>query len=481
MAKITFISPSMNFRRSMGVYAPLMEAAPPIGIARLAAVCEQLGMKAEIIDSYSERLSSERTVERLESAWPDFVGVSCLTPSAVFVEDVLRKIRAAHPKTRIVLGNVHAEVFARDYIESGLADAVVHGEGESTLPALLSAWSDSRQPDSDMPGISFMKDGKFFSTPPAAPISDLDKLPIPSWHLTPYSLYGLLPFVTMAKPAFTVEGSRGCPHHCYFCSLLGTGKPYRKFSAARIVDEFEILINEYGAKQIAFADAMFPLTENQGIEFCELLMARIPDNKKVLWTTETRTDVITDKLAVAMKSAGCGRVLMGIESGADDTLMNINKGLKTDKTRAAVESCRKAGIQSCGFFILGLPGETKVNAEKTVRFARALPLDIAKFNIAIPYPGSRFYNDLDAAGLLRHKRWEDYTCYASKPDQLPWVNPEWYPLELIDFQNKALRRFYFRAGLIFRHLFIIRSVKPWFLIVGGWILLAGVFKEMRKA
>jgi radical SAM superfamily enzyme YgiQ (UPF0313 family) len=183
---------------------------------------------------------------------------------------------------------------------------------------------------------------------------------------------------------------------------------------------------------------------------------------------------------MAMKSAGCGRVLMGIESGADDTLKKAGKGLKTEKARAAVEACRNAGIQSCGFFILGLPGETKVNAGKTVRFACELPLDIAKFNIAIPYPGSRFYNDLEASGGLRHRRWEDYTCYASEADQLPWVNPEWDPKELIDFQNKALRRFYFRIGMIFRHVFVIRTVKPWFLIVGGWILLGGIFKETRK-
>jgi anaerobic magnesium-protoporphyrin IX monomethyl ester cyclase len=480
MAKITFISPSMNFQRSMGVYAPLMEAAPPIGVARLAAVCENLGMKAEIIDSYSERLTPERTVERLENKPSEFIGISCLTPSAGFVEAVLKHIRASHPETRIVLGNVHAMVFTRDYIESGLADAVVHGEGEVALPELLSAWMGDRAPNEETLSVSFLKDGKFFTTPQASPITDLDKLPVPSWHLTPYHLYGLLPFVTMAKPAFTVEGSRGCPYNCYFCSLAKTGKIYRQFSPGRIIDEFEILINEYGAKQIAFADAMFPLTESQGIEFCELLAKRITGKKKPLWTTETRTDVLTDKLALAMKAAGCGRILMGIESGSDDTLEKIDKSLKIEKTRAAVSACRKAGIQACGFFMLGLPGETKQNAERTVRFACELPLDIAKFNIAIPYPMSKFYDDLDSKGQLRHKRWEDYTCYASTPEQLPWVNPEWMPQELINFQNKALRRFYFRAGMICRHVFVIRSVKPWFLIVGGWILLSGIFKGLRR-
>jgi len=172
--------------------------------------------------------------------------------------------------------------------------------------------------------------------------------------------------------------------------------------------------------------------------------------------------------------------LLGIESGSNETLQNVNKKLKIEKTREAVEACRKAGIQTCGFLMIGLPGETKSSAEETVRFACSLPLDVAKFNIAIPYPGSKFYDDLNASGELRHKRWEDYTCYVTDPDQLPWVNPEWKANELIKYQNKALRRFYLRFDIIMRHLFVIKTIRPWHLAVGGYVLLSSIFKDLGR-
>lgn len=480
MAEIALISPSMNFERSMGVYAPLMEAAPPIGIARLAAVCEAAGWSVSIVDAYSERLTPEQTVARLERNPPDVVGVSCLTPSAAFVGDALSLVRSRMPRTRIALGNVHADVFAGEYLESGLADAVVHGEGERALEELVAVWGRGGSTDENTRGVSIMAGGKAVRTAPRPMIEDLDSLPVPSWNLTPYRLYGLLPFVTMAKPALTIEGSRGCPNRCSFCSLHGTGGRYRMFSAERIVDEIVELVKKYGARQIAFADAMFPLTESQGVEFCETLMKRIPPEERVLWVTETRADVLTEKLARKMKEAGCGRLLLGIESGSDETLRLVNKNLKVEKARTAVQTCRRAGIQACGFFIIGLPGETRENAEKTLRFALELPLDVAKFNIAIPYPGSAFFNELREAGGLRHTRWEDYTCYVSDPEQLPWINENWTAAGIVEFQRRAVRLFYLRIGIIFRHLFVIRSVRPWHLLVGGWILISSFFRKFRR-
>jgi len=462
----------------MGVYAPLMEAAPPIGIARLAAVCGNIGHETQVIDAYSERLSTHETVERLNN--PDIIGVSCLTPSASFVDLFIKEARAKYPDAKVVLGNVHANVFAEYYIVNNYANVVVHGEGESTVKELCTIWEEGKTPDENVPGITFNKDGRAVTTRIREPIKDLDALPIPDWHLTPYHLYGLLPFVTMAKPALTIEGSRGCPYNCYFCSLIGSGKRYRMFSTERIAEEFCELSKRYKAKQIAFADAMFPLNEEQGIDFCDSIMSKLPESARVIWTTETRTDAVTPALLKKMKEAGCGRILLGIESGSNETLQNVNKKLKIEKTREAVEACRKAGIQTCGFLMIGLPGETKSSAEETVRFACSLPLDVAKFNIAIPYPGSKFYDDLNASGELRHKRWEDYTCYVTDPDQLPWVNPEWKANELIKYQNKALRRFYLRFDIIMRHLFVIKTIRPWHLAVGGYVLLSSIFKDLGR-
>ncbi|MBU1997903.1 MAG: B12-binding domain-containing radical SAM protein, partial [Candidatus Omnitrophica bacterium] len=365
--------------------------------------------------------------------------------------------------------------FAEDFILSGEADVVVHGEGEDTLRDLVPALLSNQKLD-PIKGISFQKNGMVIKTEGRPLINDLDRLPYPDWNIFNYRKYGLLPFVTMSKPALTIEGSRGCPHNCSFCSLGYMGKKYRVRSVQSIADEFEYTCDYYGAKQIAFADAMFPLTEKHGLEFCAEIMRRKLE-KKCIWVTETRVDIITQPLLKAMKEAGCRRLLFGIESGVQTVLDGVKKNQNIEKIVKTIKICKQIGVQTCGFFILGLPGEDKSATEETIKFALKLPLDLAKFNITIPYPGCAIYQEAEQKGKLLHRNWEDYTCYTPKPQQLPWVPEGREPKELINFQKKAIRSFYLRPRVIFRHLFIIRSIGLKFIIIGGWILVSEEIKN----
>lgn len=338
MAKIVFVNPSMSFKRSFGRLAPFMEPAPCIGLARLATLMKQASHKVYGVDAYSERLTTSQASEIISGYNPDIVGISCLTPSAIWVTDLIHKLRNLRLPTKIVLGNLHASLFDEDFILTAGADVVVHGEGEDTFGELVPELLSGKRFDL-VKGISFQKDGKVIKTGNRPLISDLDHLPYPDWGIFNYHNYGLLPFVTIAKPALTIEGSRGCPYNCSFCSLGYMGKKYRMRSIASIVNEFEYSINIFGAKQIAFADAIFPLTEKQGLEFCAEIIKR-GLQKKCTWVSETRVDNVTQPLVIAMKEAGCRRILFGIESGVQSVLNGNEKKLNINKVIETIKICR---------------------------------------------------------------------------------------------------------------------------------------------
>jgi radical SAM superfamily enzyme YgiQ (UPF0313 family) len=476
MAKVALVNPSMDFQRAFGGLAPFMEPAPCIGLARIGSLMKELGLQVRGVDAYSLRLSALQASEIIADYDPHIVGVSCLTPSAPWVKELIRKLRKRAGRPKIILGNVHASLFAEEFILCEGVDAVVHGEGEDTLRELVPLMLSDKALEA-VRGISFLKNGTVVKNEPRPLISDLDRLPLPRWDIFDYRNYGALPFVTIKKPSLTIEGSRGCPYSCSFCCLGHMGKRYRLRSISAIVDEFAHTVFRYGARQIDFADAVFPLTERQGLEFCNEVIRRGLE-KECIWVSETRTDVITPALAKAMRQAGCRRILFGIESGSQAVLDKIEKKLALRKHFEAIEICRQVGIQTCGFFILGLPGEDRASSKETIRLALSLALDFAKFNILIPYPGSPIYQEALKKGELLHRNWEDYSCYVPTPQQLPWVAQGREPAELISLQKCAIRRFYLRPNIVLRHLFIIRSIELRFLIRGGYLLIMEAIKSL---
>lgn len=472
--RLMLINPSMNFSRSMGWYAPMMEPAPCIGLARLAAVARQNGHEVRVIDAYSEHLSVEQTAAQTVVFQPDVIGLSVLTASAPFCERLTDILRRRLPAAKIVLGNVHAGVFAEELIVQHRADVVAHGEAEHSFARLLTVY-ESGGDLGDIPGITYAREGQPATTPPPGEFIDLDTLPRPAWDLLPYHNYGMLPFVTMAKPALMVEGSRGCPFNCRFCALRHMGQIYRHRDPAGLADEMAWLVRDFGARMIAFADSIFPLTEKQAFALSEEL--RRVELGNLVWATEIRTDLVTEPLITALKNVQLTRVLFGIESGSQSSLDRVDKKLTVAQTRRAVEICRRQGVQAVGFFILGLPEETEADLEATVRLALELPLDIVKFNVTIPYPGSQLFDDARAAGTLRHTDWEDYSCYVTEAARLPLVTANVSGEYLLAKQRQAIRRFYLRPKTIAAHLLRLRTVPLRFLALAAYNLTREALAE----
>jgi anaerobic magnesium-protoporphyrin IX monomethyl ester cyclase len=249
-------------------------------------------------------------------------------------------------------------------------------------------------------------------------IEDLDSLPMPAWHLFDPNFYKNKMSRLLAKrpPATMAEFSRGCIYKCDFCaSKMTMALGYRKKSPKRCAEEVR-LMESLGWTEFMLADDIFTSHHSWAVEVCEEI---IKTNTKMVWscTNGIRVESADDKLFNVLKKAGCYRVSFGFESGNDEILKAFGKGGKATITQGqvAVKKARAAGIDTNGFFLLGLSPDTESSMEDTIRFARILELDMLKFGIAIAFPGTPMFNDYAKEGLIKSYDWDEYHIYTEKP------------------------------------------------------------------
>jgi radical SAM superfamily enzyme YgiQ (UPF0313 family) len=277
--------------------------------------------------------------------------------------------------------------------------------------------------------------------------------------------------------ALTIQASRGCPYRCFFCGQETMNKKVRTKHPMRLADEIEFFHKTLGVKYFGFIDAYFPLAEQQGYDFAGELIRR-GLHKKIKWFSETRVDKIDYELLAALKKSGLYLMQYGFESGNQQVLDNMNKMITLEQSRRAMAATKKAGIFSVGLFILGMPGETADTCRQTIRFARELDCDIAKFNIATPYPGSRFfaqYCDRLPKGILT-SRMTSWLDWSMGQNELVYSPEGLSCRDLVNMQRRAMYDFYVRPRMIFRHL--AKQTIPFSqLLFGGGLLVTKYLKS----
>jgi len=452
-----------------------MEPMPCIGLAYIAAVLEKNNVEVQVIDDFAENIGISGILERIKSFRPDIVGISCLTPSAYASYKLSEAIRNYDKNIRIVYGNLHAEIFAKNILRQDLADIIVRGEGEYSFLEIVRAVEGSSSL-SGIKGISYKEENSLIENESRPLIENIDELPYPAWHLFPYKKYGALPFADIKRPVIGMLASRGCPYSCKFCSKGYLKNSYRMRDPKKVVDEIEYMNEKFGAKQIAFMDLIFPLTKEQGIMFCDEMISR-GLSKEVVWTCETRVDRVDEELLKKMKEANCGRIMYGIESGVQELLDGVNKCFTLEQVKNAVALSRKVGLKTVGFFMLGLPGETREMSLKSIEFAKSLGLDFAKFAITTLFPGSNLFDMAVSEGRINindieANDWEKFSAFNSNPEELLYVPSGMGASELIELHGKANREFYFRVNVFLNQVLRVRSVSIRQMIRGAFASVA---------
>ncbi len=454
---VLLINPHTDSEATAGRYRRFLSPMPPISLAYVAAALDSAGIDVSVYDDYTTAGSREMLLENIGAVKPDIIGLSCVTPTAARTYEIAEDIRRAVPNVKIVMGNLHPSVYYKEIITKGLADAVVIGEGEVTFAELVKAWESGASPGG-VKGIAYAENGEVAVTEPRPFMEDLDSLPYPAWRLFPIERYCMFNFARVRAPATLVLGSRGCPYGCNFCSLKIMGRRRRRRSTGNIADEFEFMNSEFGYRQLSFIDPIFPFSESEALEFSGELVRR-GLQRKIAWITETRVDLVNEKMLKEMKEAGLARIIYGFETGTEEGLESIDKTFSVEQTRKAVADTRKAGIQIIGFFMIGVPGDTVGSIENTIKFARSLDIDFAKFTVFSPFPGTKIHDEMKGQGIIPdNPRWDQFTNYPthSKP---PIFLPEGVTnKDIVRLQKKAFISFYLRLSMIFKHVFLIRAI-----------------------
>ena len=201
-----------------------------------------------------------------------------------------------------------------------------------------------------------------------------------------------------------------------------------------------------------YAD-LFTANREQVMGICE---GMVREGLRFKWTCNSRVDYVDKEMLQAMKRAGCWMISWGIESASDEILRHVHKGIDQEKIARGLQWSKEAGIMNWGFFILGLPGETEETIQETIALAKRLPLDLALFHLAAPYPGTPFFFEVVEKGWFRARtRWEEVDMDESTVLDYPGL-----PAERIEYwARRAFREWALRPGPLRTYL---KSMRDWY-------------------
>ncbi len=471
--RVYLLTPASPAVLDSRLYAELEPALMPMALAYLGGVLRQEGHEVALRDQAAVTWPNGRVVDEIRRFEPELVGVSALTGAWSNTVSLIRAIRVAAPRARIVLGNTHATVFAGGILERGLADFVVRGEGEHSLAALARA-VEADEDLAEVLGVSWRDGERVHHNPDRPPIQDLDELPWPAWDLLDLSAwrYQRIPMVNLRSHPLPLMASRGCSHACSFCSQDKVVRAFRKRSMEKVVAELDHHVGRHGFRAFGFNDSYFPWSDEVGFEFAERLQ-RLPWHGDARWVTETRVDQVNEPVMAALARSGLHAIFYGFESGHPEVLARLGKGTTVEQGREAVRIAHRHGVLVIGFFMLGLPGDSLETMRVTARYAADIGVDIAKFAVTIPYPGSPLYSALDKDWLEPEEcdaftSWSDWWDASAPALPSPSGLP---PHQVTAFQRRAMLSFYARPRYVLRAL---RSglFTPREMFEGGRLLLS---------
>lgn len=415
----------------------------PLGITYIGTVLKREGYNVEIVDLNAEKMDNRKLLRKVENA--DIVGITGMITEYAEVLRLIKMAKEAKENTKVILGGPLATTLPKELLQASRADFVVIGEGERTIVNLVSA---IRQANNlaDIKGIAYKDGDRIIVTDRVEPIANLDTIPFPARNLLHMKRYLKNYFKSFG---LKIEGfgeiistnlitSRGCPYNCTFCFKGMWGHKWRGRSPANVVTEMELLYSTYGVNGFLFTDDVFVLDRKRVFEFCQLLKNR---GMHIAWYCNGRVNLMTKELLKAMYDTGCRGICYGIESGNQQVLDSMKKNITLDQAREVVRWTKEAGINVIGYFMIGLPGETKATIKETIAFAKELELDFYSFSLTTPFPGTELYDSALKAGLIRGEKTslKDWSLHVNAN-----LTQDCSAADLAAFENEAFKEFYLK-------------------------------------
>jgi anaerobic magnesium-protoporphyrin IX monomethyl ester cyclase len=446
---------------------------PQVSLAQMAALLHP-AYKVKVVDCNAERMGWPEFTKLLDKYQPRYYLTQVTAPT---LENDMYGCFLAHARgAKTIAFGTHVTPIPRESMRPYPSlDFVLVGEPDLTIRDLLDHLDnkfDERSPEIqhifanhdphyqpslnedgsvDMHGIkglAWRKDSEVIMNMPRPFVADLDDLPIPMHELLPLDKYRM----PLIKGPFTfLLSSRGCPAGCTYCIKHVSYQYTTRLRSPKLIMEEMWRLKELGINNIHMYSDLFTVNRDQVMDLCQRM---IDEKINIKWTSNSRVDYVDEEMLAMMGKAGNHLISWGIESGNEQILKHARKGAYPDKAERALAWAHKAGIKNWGYFIIGLPGETEATIRETINFAKKLPLDIALFHVAAPYPGTPFFFEVVEKGWFRPgTRWEQVDMDKGTVLDYPDLPAE----KLLYWQKRAFREWAFRPGPMLTYLKMLAS------------------------
>jgi radical SAM superfamily enzyme YgiQ (UPF0313 family) len=465
---LVLINPSSRTHVYQSLGKTLTAVENPVWAGLMATFCRTHGLSVELIDAEAEELNAEQVAERVHYLDPVLAVVvvyghqpSASTQIMTSSGQVCTAIKRLAPEHKILLVGGHVAALPERTLREEDADFVAAGEGLHTMVQLVGAL---RSPLPAFAGVAglYYRDGKVIRSTPDMPlVGNLnEEMPGVAWDLLPMARYRAHNWHCLGglarQPYAALYTTLGCPYHCSFCCIQAPFKSgeraggvkestnsYRYWDPATVLRQIDVLVNEYGVRNLKIADEMFVLNRKHVLGICDLILSRGYDLN--IWAY-TRVDTIKDGMLDKLKAAGVNWLAFGIESGADRVRDNVEKSFDQQEVYDVLRRVHDAGINVIGNYIFGLPEDDLETMQATLDLALDLRCEFANFYSAMAYPGSPLYTRAVRQGVPLPEKWTGYSQHSADCVPLP---TRYLPArEVLRFRDEAFRTYYTDEGYL---------------------------------
>ena len=417
--------------------------SPPLNLLYIATILKENKHKVKFVDALSEGVPFGKLIPIIKKS--DAIIINTSTMSFSEDTELLKKCKHVNPDIKTVIFGSHPTFMPEDCLEKKSVDIIVRKEPEFIIRDLFNAMEKGKW--QKIKGIGFRKGNKKVINEDYG-FGDINELPIPDRKLLPKNVDYFNPLVKKI-PYTTMITSRGCPAQCTFCTVpTFYGSKIRARNEDLVLKELEE-IRKQGYKEVWIRDETFTVYKKRNENICKEMIKR---KLNLSWLCNARVGTVDKDMMKLMKKAGCHMIKFGVESGVQQILNNVKKGINVKKTEETFSWANEIGMDTHAHMMLGMPGESRKTIEKSIDFAKKIKPNTVSFGICTQYAGTPLYYDV----LEKNPEIKDgSSCDFTKLHEKPFFNTYFTSLsedELEKYVKKAYRKFYFRPGYIFNYL-----------------------------
>ncbi|NEO83080.1 MAG: radical SAM protein [Spirulina sp. SIO3F2] len=457
---LLLINPNNRKRIYQSLASELTAIEPPIWAGLMATFMRQKGYSVQILDACADNLEPAEIAEQVAAIEPLLVAIvvyghqpSASTQVMAGGSAVCSAVKKQIPSQKMIIVGGHVAALPERSLREEDTDFIASGEGLYTLSDLITTLKTAQPDYSQVRGLWYFEGSEVCSNAGAPLVQDLDsELPGIAWDLLPMEKYRAHNWHcfdgSSRHPYAALYTTLGCPFRCSFCciqapfkegeALLGqTGNSYRYWSLDHVIQEIDILVNQYGVRNLKIADEMFVLNAKHVLGICDRIIERGYDLN--IWAY-ARVDTVQEQMLDTLKRAGVNWLALGIEAASDRVRDNVHKEIGQTDIYKTIRKIRNAGINVIGNYIFGLPEDNFESMQATLDLALELNCEFANFYSTMAYPGSQLYNLALRKGWELPSSWAGYSQHAF--ESLPLRTQYLSAAQVLVFRDNAFQSYF---------------------------------------